>query len=311
MSLADYLAKNYLSSGSETKKSKNKDDKKRKKKAETVLSSNLIVHDDGFGVHTKRIKNDARGDNQIGIDDDAEVTDIPILKSIPKPSGWKIVGTDEIVNKLPLKEERESTPRMQSGAKAGLQTGAEVAEQIRLKREKELKYLQENSADLLGKNSETIHRDKSGRIIDINAKLKEDELRKEREKKAHEQRLKDLNMGLIQKLELEEQKLKLNKSKDVGITKYANDEELNAELKQKELEDDPLLAFKPTKTSKYVSKTGRKLYQSGFPENRFNIVPGHRWDGVDRSNGFEKAWFKKQAEVQRKEKLSYTMQEDY
>ena len=85
--------------------------------------------------------------------------------------------------------------------------------------------------------------------------------------------------------------------KDTPFIRYADDERLNAQQRTQPRWDDPARHFLPElQPAKPKHRT---------TENRFDIDPGKKWDGVDRSNGFEKKLFQKRASKQVIKGLEY------
>ena len=121
---------------------------------------------------------------------------------------------------------------------------------------------------------------------------KEDEAKKQREEKKTEElktKYEVWNRGLIQLQNRQKQIAEEEKVMEEGFARYQDDERMNEYLKDQILEDDPMAEIIAKKRTKINIKKGLvyPTYKGQWPPNRFNIPPGHRWDGVDRSNGFE------------------------
>ncbi|KAG0317741.1 hypothetical protein BGZ99_006127 [Dissophora globulifera] len=185
-----------------------------------------------------------------------------------------------------------SIERLSSGAAAGLQTAEQVKRDMDRIKQRHLDRMNQLDPSTSGRDAETVYRDAQGRKIDrVQEKIdKAEAARREIEK---QERLMEWGKGLVQREAEIEKKRREEEEKLKPLARYKDDQDLNEELKERERWNDPAAMFlSGTKKSK---KAVRKypLYQGDFQPNRFNIRPGYRWDGHDRSNGFEKSYFER------------------
>lgn len=138
-----------------------------------------------------------------------------------------------------------------------------------------------------------IMRDRIGTKINLEEIRRKKEA-EEAEKKAVRSKYEEWSKGLKQKEIMSQMKEDFEKESVKPLARYADDADLNEELRNAENKDDPMFEYMRKKRAKEAGSSGkaRRTYEGPEPPpNRFNIRPGYRWDGVDRSNGFENKFF--------------------
>ena len=341
MSLADYLAKKYLTADAPAEKSA----KKRKRKGAATASTGLVIADDDApGWDDNKAENEDEDGPTTGeccvnstsgrrTNTEATVNAHSAEFRKAKKNSWKTVGApapssseqaaadaiiastaaenatrDAVENNGPTVVDESGVTKMESGALAGLQTAEQVTAAMKKRQAEERAWFLADGDDHSGRGKETIYRDASGRIINVAMK------RAEARKKLEEEQAKaaaavEAQKGAVQQAQRSQKQQEIKDAKYMTVSRYADDVDMNEELKQRERWNDPAAGFLSSKKAG-KSVTGKSLYNGAFMPNRYGIRPGHKWDGVDRGNGFEKEYFAAQNRRKNVKELEYAWQMD-
>ncbi|KAI9557575.1 hypothetical protein GHT06_017403 [Daphnia sinensis] len=190
----------------------------------------------------------------------------------------------------------EKLTKTLDGKMAGLQTGRALREETEELRKREEEAFRKMDKSLTGQNATTAIR--AAKLRQIEAKQQVDKEKAEKIAKlqeAYQKWNKGLKQGEAQSTQVAEAMHEMSKP----LARFADDEDLERLLREQDREGDPMAAYMAKKKVKSggdgKGKAARPVYKGpAAAPNRFGILPGYRWDGVDRSTGFEKMYFEKQ-----------------
>lgn len=139
-----------------------------------------------------------------------------------------------------------------------------------------------------------MYRDKQGRKIDIVTEMARAAEAAAATQVATAVQKYEWATGTAQKAERQAAAAELSKAAAAPFARHADDAEMNAMLRQRSRAGDPMAGMLSSGGGAGGgegggrSLTGKPPYTGpSGPPNRFGIKPGYRWDGVDRSNGWE------------------------
>jgi pre-mRNA-splicing factor CWC26 len=203
--------------------------------------------------------------------------------------------------KHPKQEVNSTNSQLNSRRRAGLLTTEEVVKEIDEKKKAEEQRFAMRSPAELGKGAKTIYRDRHGRRLDMLTQFLNQEKGIYIE---DEDQHMEWGKGYVDPKEKEEQKQQTEEEKGRPYRgRTLDDAQLNEEWREKERWGDPMASFLSKENKERKKK--KKVYQGPWPPNRFNIPPAAAWDGVDRSNGYERNYFLNLNEKKAMQEIAY------
>lgn len=198
-----------------------------------------------------------------------------------------------------IKREPESPPRSSrmtktlDGKASGLQDAKTLKRENDEFKARQEKQFQDMRPEMSGRHADIVIRDRRGRNKEFEGDV-ETERRKAEAEEARKKEYDRWGKGLKQIDDLEKRYQEHMHEASKPLARSADDKDLQDHLRNQERLDDPMLEYMRKKKDEVSRKKGVEVkpkYVGQAPDNRFNIRPGYRWDGVDRSNGFEKKYF--------------------
>jgi len=214
----------------------------------------------------------------------------------------------------PKEDEEDDGPKMSSGLRSGLVSGASLKKDAAELRAKRKVALEEADDADTGRNALTVYRarggDNAGKMIS-REEFAEQSLKKKKKKMSEypEQEL-EWGGGVKQKENAEEQKEELSRIAAQPFARYEPDEKYVKELQSKQNWADPIhrmAAEEEAEKEKAEKEAAARKAKPKCPHqpwmNRHNIPPGYRWDGKIRGTQFEAKYLenKNHAEFRKKE----------
>lgn len=207
---------------------------------------------------------------------------------------------------------------MSSGLRAGLVRGSDLKDEAAQVREQRRAALMTASDEQTGRNATTVYRNREGVRIDRDEWVQQQQKKKRKKLSDYPEQELEWGGGVKQKYSREEDMAETERIAAQPFARFEPDEKYMEELKERQDWNDPMRKFQAEDDGEAAASSSASKPAAPKPKcphapwpNRFNILPGYRWDGKVRGTDYERRWLetKNHRDFREKERWKWEMEE--